>query len=445
MNKGEREIYIKDIIVGIMKKWKSILLVGIIVGMCVCAYSTYKDNESYDMLKKIVDKDLTDKELEQEEPEIYNVLKLYKRRNAYNDYSKNAVIMRIDYSNVTHFRMNFYVESMYKFNYSQENEKDYSNDIIAYYSTFLQSQEFIDMLVNKLQLAGDAANYEDIVKVESDINHMMLVVDVICDSIDIKELEKTISEIMLNKQKEIQVIGEHKVSVLDCYVKTIIDANVKALQDKINLELSILNQQIDQMFQSLSQWQKEYINYVVMMDEDAGYQLTKPGVNLKMLILGLVLGIFITAVIYVVKGALSIKVQNKNDIWNIFGISNISEINCEGKNKTVHNKEQEDYIVAFIKKKCNKENGLEVYFIGSIMEKINTDIFDRIIEELIKEGVQAKLLMNPCKDKNSLEQISSNGVAVLVEKVDMSRYNDIEKEIKLLYDNEVAILGTVML
>lgn len=447
MNKGEREIYIKDIIFDILKKWKSILLVGVILGVCICTYGTYKDKKSYDMVKKLVDRNLTDKELEQEEPELYNVLKLYKQLDNYEEYSKNSLIMKVDSSNVTHLRMNFYIDSLYKFNYSQVNEKDYSHDIIAYYSTFLQSHEFIDMLINELQLVGDAANYQDLVKVEINENNMMLIVDVICVNANINDIEKTINDIMINKQSEIQVIGEHEIEFIDSDVKTVIDVNVKALQDRIELEISNLNLKIDEQSQLLSQWQKEYVNYCNAIKDDAEYQLCKPGVNIKMLVIGFILGVFLSIVIYVIKGALSVKVQNKNDILNIFGVSNISEIKSKGngKNKISNNEEQEDYIITLIKKKCNKNNSVEVYFVGSVMGKINTEIFDRIVEKLNKEGIKAKLLGNPCNDKNSLEELNSIGVAILVEKVNVSRYDEIEKEIKLLYDNDVTILGTIIL
>ncbi|MEE1517608.1 MAG: hypothetical protein UF228_08425, partial [Lachnospiraceae bacterium] len=239
----------------------------------------------------------------------------------------------------------------------------------------------------------------------------------------------------------------NEIKLLDSYVKTVIDSNVKATQDKIVQEISSLNQQIGEKSQLLTQWQKEYVNYFKTNDEDGGYQLSEPGVNIKMLVLGFILGIVLSVVIYVIKDALSMKVRNKNDILNIYGISFISEIKCKrnDKNRTVNNEEQEDYIITLIKKKCNKDNSLEVYFIGSVMGRINTDIFDRIVEKLNKEGIKAKLLSNPCNDKNSLEQLNSGGVAILVEKVKVSRYDEIEKEIKLLYDNDVTILGAVIL
>lgn len=440
MNKGEREISIKDIIFDILKNWKIILFVGVILGVCICTYSTYNDRKAYDMVNDLIDRNLTYKELEQEQPQVYKVLKMYKMLDAYEEYKENALIMKVDPSNVTHLRINFYVDSQYKYNYLQENEKDYSYAIMAYYSTFLQSREFVDMLIDKLQLVGDAANYEDLVKIEINASNMMIAVDVICDNVNINDVEKTINEIIVSKKNEMQVIGEHEIKLLDSYVKTVIDSNVKAVQEKIELEITNLNQQIDQMSQLILPWQKEYVNYCNAVEEDSAYKLSKPGVNIKMLSVGLILGMFFCVVIYVIKGALSAKVQNKNDIFNIFGISTISEIKSK-----INHEEQEDYIITLVKKKCSKENALEVYFISSVMEKINTEMFNRIVDKLNKEGLKTMVLGNPCNDKNSLEKLNSNGVAILVEKVKVSHYDEIEKEIKLLYDNDVAVLGTIIL
>lgn len=158
----------------------------------------------------------------------------------------------------------------------------------------------------------------------------------------------------------------------------------------------------------------------------------------KYLLVGLFGGLFVSSLILALKYILSSKLHTADDLKNAFGLSVLGEITSDSSNIDVIC--QETVIGA------SKNSAESIYLIGASDDEVSiknrNDIKDNI--ELGKGIKTVKVGLSAFNDSKSMKELSEADAAVLVERIGLSSYEDIAREIELCNKFEVKILGAVV-
>ena len=137
----------------------------------------------------------------------------------------------------------------------------------------------------------------------------------------------------------------------------------------------------------------------------------------------------------------------KRKKYKIFGFVDDWIYKIKNRNINILTKEQEYYIIlSRILLKAKKENIQEIYLIGSVPECfVDNSIVLRLTEELIKEGVTLIKGNHIGYDSETLLKVSDVGCVIIWEETGVSKYQEIIREVMICKEQDVNILGGIVL
>ena len=92
---------------------------------------------------------------------------------------------------------------------------------------------------------------------------------------------------------------------------------------------------------------------------------------------------------------------------------------------------------------CENEGITKLFLTGSEIERMKKEWITKLTEHLKASGIQVVYGENICYDSAAMREASEAGHVVLVEITDTSIYQEIEKELRMLKDWNVDVIGCV--
>ena len=92
---------------------------------------------------------------------------------------------------------------------------------------------------------------------------------------------------------------------------------------------------------------------------------------------------------------------------------------------------------------CQKEEITKLFLTGSEIERVDKSTITKFVDGLKAKGIQTVYGENICYDAAAMREASEAGHVVLVEITDVSIYQEIEKELRMLKDWNVDVAGCV--
>ena len=189
-----------------------------------------------------------------------------------------------------------------------------------------------------------------------------------------------------------------------------------------------------------------------------------PNFSIIYLILGAIMGGFLVCAWMVCKMIFSVKLQNPEEIRNLYGARLFGEITVHGRKKhflsTIDDKilalknrkkkkmtadQQIKVLSANIALSC-KQQGIDcIYLTGSEYEEMDKTILDKLKKELSMQHIKVKDGGSISYDADSLQSGIEIGYIVFVEQTGQSIYDEIYNEISLVKEQHSDILGFVVL
>lgn len=215
---------------------------------------------------------------------------------------------------------------------------------------------------------------------------------------------------------------------------------------------------------------KEELSYIeaVLAGEDAGLSLTSDTdssqntSNTKDIIkyagIGVVLAIFLFGFVYAIIFIFDSKLNNVDDIENVFDIKLFCLSDDSRSKKFIFDKwlyssldkgkhlYKEDDLVDIVStniKLINKDKS-KVVIAGRYSDDVRKGIIDKIIKQSFDNGITVVYASDILYDAKSLDMLSDAAYVVLSEKEDVSLYEEVVKEIKLLKEFDVKIVGCIV-
>lgn len=493
MNEEEVQIDLMTLLHYILRKWRSIIVVMLIVAVAANLYSVKKSmseaaavstTEEVDIEKQIENakEELTADELEQVE-RVYSMYEynsqLYQENK---EYLEKSVLMQLNPNEIPTVMLN------YQFKKDQSDE-ELSNIFTMYENALLDEdtctaiiqvfgEEYANTSVRELISVTDTENGQnsDIIKLQKDKNSGILSIQIYAGS---EEQCKQVAEIVKTRVLEYteqlqQIFGNYTVNAISeqYYISSDSDLNMQK-SDVVNVVNEVCTV-IKNITSGLSEKQIGYFNLLTKDREDqtlvkedtqetANMTANVQYISMKYVLIGLLAGMFLAvcwyAVIYIMTQTVK-DVDEVKIITNLPVFGTVLRSNENGKRKIVdrwidswfaHNKKSENnellltrisHEVAMLAGQKDKRNLLVAC---SESDQNLKKQADSLVEKLRELGMNVTSTDSLVSDNTEvLKQLESADSAVFVEQLMKSERNQIREAVELCRRCQVEVLGSVI-
>lgn len=444
----EIAIDIKELSRRILKKWKGLVIAGLVgaVVMSVVgygiSYNKYMDGQPVSESELEKDKsNLTQKEQEKV-TQAYESYKVYKKQyQADLEYNQNSLLMKIGTDNATTVELQYYIDNGYKSVYPVIEQTNNAADIIAAYSLYLTSDDVIEKIKEKTGEDIEDRYLKELIAIEALPDTQTMKISICADA---EELANQIADVLEQETEsyssQLQAkYGQFEVSGANRIQNSILDESVYELQQTKIASVSTLRTQMEAIGNDFTENQKTYYEALVKNDETSDEKFEGKIISKRYIILGFALG-FIVFIAYVVFRYLMQKeIRNRSDLQDLyhiytFGVTN----NKDGYESTEKIAKQ---IVA-----CATTNGIHKIGLIGTDDTENTENFLKTLEKRLKnEKIESLCGVGIENISYVLQNVGSAGYVVLVERKDGSLFEDVEKEISMCEKCNIRILGNIII
>lgn len=474
-NTVEREISLEHLFWKILLGWRRLVALAVIFAILVTGMKYVKDKASYQAALKEqngtekVDKDIV---LTKEEKQVVESAKeVQKLITDSEDYLRDSLLMNVDAFHENLLTIQFYVDTNYTYNYLEENEKDYVYEVIAAYTSYAKSGRLSSALVEAGVFDIEQNFVEELISTGSSSGTFQI--SVLHPDVEVLEnLKPIIIEAVSGQTAEIsKKIAAHTIELLSDEIAYRTDTDLARRQKEQGDILESYRSRLNAAKATMSEAQLELLEMEVeKADAEAGRETEEeiipvdpPSVSIKYLILGVLAGGFLACVWIALEVLFSGKVQEADEIPSLYGVRMLGELTEEKKKKKFlafidtfllklknRNKKQMSVeqqmkiICSNLELACKKENLSKLYLTGSEIEKMDPKRLAEIKTALKSAGVAVQTGENIIYDAGALKEMAEVGQVVFMEQVGASLYHEVEKEIRISRENEVRILGSII-
>ncbi len=446
----------------ILLSWRQILCFGIIFALILSGIKYLSDNRKYREAKNVnLEKDIELSETEMQQ--INNVKILMARIDEYKNYLSSSPLMQMNLYEKPITELQYYVDSDYTFNFTEENKNDYSNDLITMYCNYIQSGELSSIVIEEGKLSVNQASLNELWSVTQSQNSILIRVTY-PDEKKISSITKIIKKQLQKKETEFQEIGAHKLKLLMESQKVIVDNTLIDRKNQISGNIATFAAQLNNLKANMNEQQLAYLEEEQKSNANtADLQILKPGLNLKYVIMGAFLGIIILCIWIACKMMFASKLQNSEEIRTIYKARLFGEVYIppkkraflsviddkllslkNRKKKYLTPKQQISVAAANIALSC-KQQGIEnIYMTGSEYENADTETLNILKQELSNQNVKVKDGESIYYNVESLKEGTEIGNLLFIEQKGQSIYEEIANELTLANEQNSNVLGFIV-
>lgn len=455
----DREISIKEVLSFLLKRWKVLLIVGIVGAILLSGVKEVRYVRNPSAIREV-----EETEAEEALKEYHAESELYSNSaktmgtllGAENEYLKSSVLMAIDPYHVPTAGTEILIstgkgERATAALVADEYERDLlQGDYLESLrrQTSLESVslmlELMEVTVKEIPYTADSVNESELVGSESELNAKLDV------SVSIPE---SISDVRNIYKVSLSAIGEDQKqadTILDGMIEEA-EKTGKDLKEKYQFTVQIRDKKSSiKINRKIQQLQKDYLNSITALSsvkdtlDTSQTSLKKPSTSglsenslskktlVKYVGLGFVIGIFLAALFYLLRYINNDVLWSYEDMSMRFRLQNIglydgSDNSADMIDANIHN---------------YSPDATRILLVGTAGE----DELNRIREK-IQPGDSTLTIENCGNILTSAEarhKLSKEADAVLVEKKGSSRYHNIEQEIEILYNAHLNIAGIII-
>lgn len=465
---SEREITLYDLFWNIILQWRWIVG-GVLLGaILISGIKFMKDYMDYNSAPTVLDTEGVE-EAEStldywQKNDLSSAEDIQELINLEQQYLKESVLMNQNPYKQNVLTFEYYIDTDYKFNYTEETMADIKSELVSGYADFIGSGKLAQSIVDRAKIEMDMRFMQELISVQSAENGMIRI------NIVFQEKSDSIIEIIKDDMESLQKnlimqIGEHSLSLISVENKQIVNRDLALQQKDEQDRLSNLKAQLNSIKATFNE--EQLILFENFIQEKVGdeyiQQKTEPELSLKVVLIGAILGIFFVCACVVVKILFTATLQKSEEISNIYGIRILGEITENKKNrkllgfldrllymirnrrrKVLNNEQQQQMILSNIEITCEKENIKEIYVTGSEMETISIELLEQWANILKQKQIKVKWGNSINYDAKSLRDMSATGHVVFLERVNVSKYREIENELRMANEQKIDIIGSIV-
>lgn len=473
---NERTIRIKDLIITICQRWRS-LIVCLVIGAVVLG--------ALGWLKSVDDVIYT-----QEQAEAIALSLGSKRAGVIESfaedikdstdqiirqgiYNKDALIMKLDPFHLFVHELKFYIGDVEE---AESTATKHSAMVQAYVSKLQDG--FLGQKLKAVieEEAGEKQRefYEspNLIKVdETNQTVGILTFLLYFEEGDDAKAVSLLKEKMRETKSQVEAeLGSHSLSLIGESAYSFADMDILHVQEANSQRINDLTERIEKIKKQVTDpTELQYLNYLVSKTDQTigGSELAVKGVrhiNKKYIVVGAALGLILAVIVITIKYVGSNTIKNAKDIEELFGVQLLGKM--EGshsfyrKRKTrldkwlrnkksgtvdiVQEEEQIRLIATRIKIEAEKK---EIQKVGLIIDK-TVDAGSKMAESitaLLGQDIKLQVINSIFDQPESLQEFAKMEGVVLIEQTDKSRYDDIRTTAALCANYQVQLIGSIII
>lgn len=457
MKKWEHNIPILELFWKVLFGWKQIILWMVFFSIIAVGLGYVRDIRMYnsEMEELAVEEDVTFSE--DELRQIQDAKMLQTLVDETSEYRQNSVLMNINPYQENVLTLKYYIDSEYSFNYIEENELNYTQDIINAYMEYVNDGVLAQYVLDHVNINCEVRYVEEVVRVES--NGAILSIEVIYPDEDILQDISDIIKDMMNEQKEkmAENVGNHTLKLLAENIGVCVDKGLVAEQKYYQDILNSYRTQLNALKSEMSATQLNELE-VEKKETENVVDIPNPSIKIFYMILGCIVGAFLAVVWIVCQILFEKHVQFEEEIEGAYGVRILGEVEgkkkhfvidryllrLKNRNRKLSEEERIEVICAKIELACMNNQIDGVFLTGTVMNQVDSQIIDKIKARINSVNISIEIGHNICCNVEAFRKMASIKNVVLVEKIDKSEYKELEEELKLIAEQNGNVLGCVV-
>lgn len=459
----ERELSLMELFWNILFSWRQVICFGVIGAIALGGVKYAKDNRAYNAAQSAPDQEeivLT----AEEEKQLKDARIMAERVKNYEKYLDTSALMQINPYEKPVLELQYYVESDYVFNYTQDNQTDYTSDLMSLYCNYIRSGEMSNKVIEKLELSVSQADFSELCGV-SQLGKTMVIAITWNDEKELEEISNFIKAELSKMERNFQEVGSHKLKLLQESHNVVADTELAEKKNTISNNITYINTQLNALKATMTEQQLAKLYEETGMVNDNGTEvLIEPGFNIKYIMLGSIGGIFVVCIWIACRTIFTAKLQNSEEIRILYKTRLLGEITVSPKKKQFLSiidekllairtrrkkklsvEQQIKVVAANVALSCKQQNIEQIYITGSEYENNDSETLDLLKREIEAQNIQIKEGESIFYDAESLKQGTEIGNILFVEQIRQSIYDEISNELNLAREQKNNILGVVVL
>ena len=496
-NITEIEISIRDLLMRICLKWRMMIVGAIafaIIFNAVGIFQDYKSASIYEEQKKINSEDLKkQKEKEflknieelkkgltlREREEVERAVASYKnivlRYNNLLKYGNESIKMQLDANSVSIITLQYNVDNHYKVEYPIIEAKDNTNAIVDALIDRICDDAVCNQIAKVIELNVDNSYIKELISTEKSGDNFTVAIygrnkeecekmstilqEKIAD--EAKKIQNTFGGFDLNFILEKYEEGQNSKLLDD---QTSQAVNLNNVKNAFNNLRSALNDKQDKYYYALLDSEKNEED--LLSEEQDSYEgdlqpVIISYIHIKMIILGVLLGVLLVCVVTAVRYLLTGCLRTRDDLTNVFGMEYLGTIQMQGEKKESkidldikalfgkrNNFDSEEKLrmaCSGIRIAAQKKQMDSIFVVSTDNESEVCVELEKIVSAVSKEIKTVLSGPSIVYDPESLEKMAGTKGVVLLEKIGSSRYEDIKIALEKCNVANVPVLGCVMI
>jgi capsular polysaccharide biosynthesis protein len=476
MNTCRKEISLVQLFWKVLLGWKIWLAAAVVMAVLFPAVRYMSAMRAYQQAQNNAESGSTEEAAEftdDEQKQIDDVLQQQTLLNKYETYYEDSVLMNIDPYHEKVLVLQYYVDSDYTFNYTKDVDKDYTSAVTNTYVAYVANTLDTEGIWSEAGIETEDKNMNGLITADYVSDNIFRVRVIYTDEDDLQALSKVIKDKIEARSTDFsEQIGSHTLVLTSEEISEEIDNDLVTQQSNTLTLITNCKNQITNLETSMSDEQIAAVDEeVAKMDstgEDAGQDdeaqqdapATKPSLSVKNIVLGFLLGLFLAAAILACVSILSNRLQDSEELTLMFGLRRFAIIPQEkrtdavtglllrlknSRKKRLTTEAAQNLAVSNVALYCRNEGITKLFLTGTEIERADQKWIKDMAEALTKQGVSVIYGENVCYDAAAMCKAADAGHVVLVETEDVSIYQEIVNEIRMLKDQNVEIIGYVAL
>ncbi|MBQ4613226.1 MAG: hypothetical protein IJB26_06765 [Clostridia bacterium] len=433
-------INFRDMLVHILRRWRSIVIVVLVAALLAGGYQYLKDRRAYEdkltaQESGAVTITLTGASL----ANANQALQYQKTYEAQANYNRHSLLMQIDPSEVNTVTLSYTVTGA----------KSYA--AAALYQTHLNNLAMYEDAAAKIAPNNDPSYIMELVSAtlqyESGTleaaDHAILNVKIIAPNKDMCAIiaNEVKTHIATLQSTVSAALGAHECRLAAQTEQMSADQSLKTTQQNNLNNCNTLRNNLKSTRDALTDREKAYVDQVLAANNGTVSTPTPPSVSVKMVILGLAAGLVLMIGIYGLGYVFSRKLKSREDFAERFGLFVFGQLTPPTDRETLALIEKQ----LLLSTRHNAGETPTICVIGCGTDVRENATLGDIKTDLAENKIAVELLLCPLYDASALEKVAAADAVVLAETLDASTYDDIYRELDLCDRLGRPVLGAFIL
>lgn len=473
MENQEREISLKELFWKIVLAWKAWLICGVIFAVLFAGLRYVKDMRSYQVAieslkstKGNTAKDVAETVLTADEyQEVQDAKSIQQAMDKSRKYLQESVLMNIDPYQEQSLILQYYIDSDYTWNINKDISGDYTSAVTNAYAEYVKSGVVAKRIQEELGLDVEERYIEELISVEELESAVktedILTVQVIYNDEKVLEQMAQILKECLEEQTATinNTVGSHTLKLLSENIAVHMDSELAEKHSTVQSQMDSYRTRLNTLLDTMTEDQLAELDTVLAEKEEiVTGTLVKPSFSKKYLVLGFATGVIMVILWICGVAIFTSKLQSSQELETMYGLRLFGTMKKERKavgldkvllslknrnQKQLSKKASFQFLISNLELACKAENVTQIFMTGTEIEHMEKAWLEEFVQKMEQAGIIVVYGENICYDAVNLRKASEIGCAILLEESGCSIYEEITKEVKILSEQNVKILGCI--